>query len=102
MAYRVSDIRTLKVDLTVGEGACEGDYGTLIDLFSQGMALTVEITLEVKFFEVKIEEFAAGRELKIKHLKELFDKVSSDWMDNSESTVSADEVSADEVSDSSG
>ena len=86
----------------VGEGAYEGDYGMLIDLFSQGMALMVEITLEVKFFEVKIDEFVAGRELKIKHLKELFDEVSSDWMDDSESTVSADEVSADEVSDSSG
>ena len=92
----------LKVDLTVGEGACEGDYGMLIDLFSQGMALMVEITLEVKFFKVKIKEFAAGRELKIKHLKELFDEVLSDWMDDSESTVLADEVSADEVSDSSG
>ena len=50
----------------VGEEACERDYGMLIDLFSQGMAPTVEITLEVKFFKVKIEEFAAGRELKIK------------------------------------
>ena len=84
----------------VGVGTCDGDYGTLIDLFSQGMALAVEITSEVKFFEVKIEEFVAitpdGGGLKIKLLRELFNELLEDWMDDS--SQSTDE----EVSDSSG
>ena len=36
------------------------NLGMLIDLFSQGMALTVEVTSEVKFFEVKIKEFVSS------------------------------------------
>ena len=82
----------------VGEGTCSGEYGTFIDLFSQGMALTIGITSEVKFFELKVEELMAGTPhggaLKIELLKELLNEVSEGWMDESQSTD-------DEVSDSS-
>ena len=37
----------------------DGNYWTL-NLFTQGMALAVEITSEVKFFEIKIEELVVS------------------------------------------
>jgi hypothetical protein len=42
----------------VGAGACTGEYGVFIDLFVQGFEMAVDITSEVKFFEVKLDEYA--------------------------------------------
>lgn len=42
----------------VGAGECEGEYGVFIDLFVQTMDLTVKLVSEVKFFEVKLDEYA--------------------------------------------
>ena len=82
----------------MGEGTCSGEYGTFIDLFSQGMALAVDITSEVKFFELKVKELVAGTPhggaLKIELLKDLLNEVSEGWMDELQLTD-------DEVSDSS-
>jgi hypothetical protein len=41
-----------------GGGTCVGEYGVFIDLFVQGLDMAVEIASEVKFFEVKLDEFA--------------------------------------------
>jgi hypothetical protein len=42
----------------VGAGACIGEHGVFIDLFVQGFDMAVEIASEVKFFEVKLDEYA--------------------------------------------
>ena len=41
-----------------GAGACVGEYGVFVDLFVQGFDMAIDITSEVKFFEVKLDEFA--------------------------------------------
>jgi hypothetical protein len=41
-----------------GAGTCVGEYGVFIDLFVQGFDMAVDIASEVKFFEVKLDEFA--------------------------------------------
>src|SRR5882724_10160597 len=41
-----------------GSGRCDEEYGVLMDLFIQGFDLVVGLTSEVKFFEVKLDEFA--------------------------------------------
>jgi hypothetical protein len=41
-----------------GGGTCVGEYGVFIDLFVQGFDMVVEIASEVKFFKVKLDEFA--------------------------------------------
>lgn len=72
----------LKALRLVGKGTCDGEYGTMVDLFLQGMALAIEITSEVKFFEVKIEELVAetqyGGALKVELLRELVRELSED------------------------
>lgn len=41
-----------------GAGTCVGEYGVFIDLFVQGFDMAVDIASELKFFEVKLDEFA--------------------------------------------
>jgi len=41
-----------------GSGRCDESYGVLMDLFVQGFELAVGLTSEIKFFEVKLDEFA--------------------------------------------
>lgn len=41
-----------------GAGTCVGEHGVFIDLFVQGFDMAVDITSEVKFFEVKLDEFS--------------------------------------------
>ncbi|KIM75797.1 hypothetical protein PILCRDRAFT_91919 [Piloderma croceum F 1598] len=41
-----------------GSGRCDEEYGVLMDLFVQGFKLVVCLTSEIKFFEVKLDEFA--------------------------------------------
>jgi hypothetical protein len=41
-----------------GSGRCDEAYGVLMDLFVQGFELTVSLTSEIKFFEVKVDEYA--------------------------------------------
>jgi hypothetical protein len=41
-----------------GSGSCDEEYGVLMDLFVQGFELAVCLTSEIKFFEVKLDEFA--------------------------------------------
>jgi hypothetical protein len=55
-AQRGRDI--LKELRYAGGGTCVGEYGVFIDLFVQGFDMAVEIASEVKFFEVKLDEFA--------------------------------------------
>ena len=55
-AQRGRDI--LKELRYAGAGTCVGEYGVFIDLFVQGFDMAVEIASEVKFFEVKLDEFA--------------------------------------------
>jgi hypothetical protein len=48
-----------------GSGHCDEQYGVLMDLFVQGFELAVGLTSEVKFFEVKLDEFAPATPLNI-------------------------------------
>lgn len=59
----------LKSIRSLGVGLRDGDYGNFLDLFLQGMELVMDITSEVKFFEVKVDELAS--DLKIGFLREL-------------------------------
>ena len=47
----------------------DGDCGNFLNLFLQGMELVMDITSEVKFFKVKIDELVA--DLKVGFLREL-------------------------------
>lgn len=42
----------------VGAGECLGDIGVLLDLFTQGIEMGIQVASEVKFFEVKLDEYA--------------------------------------------
>ena len=59
----------MKMIQSLGSGFCDGNCGNFLDLFLQGMELVMDITSEVKFFEVKIDELAA--DLKVGFLREL-------------------------------
>ena len=45
------------VKYALGSGHCDEAYGVLIDLFVQGFELAVSLTLEIKFFEVKMDKY---------------------------------------------
>lgn len=65
-----------------GVGTCEGNLGDFIDLFTQGMSLAVDITSEVKFFEVKMDELVADvpciAALKVRYLRELVEDLDEE------------------------
>ena len=62
--YILKSLRSLGAVLHDGK-----EYGNFVDLFLQGMELVMDITSEVKFFEVKIDELAV--DLKVGFLREL-------------------------------
>ena len=66
----------LKMIQSLGSGFCDGDCGNFLDLFLQGMELVMDITSEVKFFEVKINELATN--LKVGFLRELIGEMEDE------------------------
>jgi hypothetical protein len=59
LAEHAREGRNILTDLKYsGSGNCDEAYGVLMDLFVQGFELAVSLTSEIKFFEVKLDEFA--------------------------------------------